>query len=67
MTIRNLPLTVGYRHDRPVGHITLDTEVEKTILKGAMFVLMPSIVRSEIKGDEIIELTLLALPASEGG
>lgn len=66
MTIYKVPLTVGYRHDKIVGHITLDTEIEDILLMGGMFVITPSIVE-KFKRNEIIEITLLPLPASEGG
>ena len=72
MTIHKVPLTVGYRRDKVMGYITLDTEIEQIMLKGGMFVLSPSIMRpmrigDESLGGEIIEITLLPLPASEGG
>lgn len=67
MTIRNVPLTVGFSHSNVVGSITLTPEVEKLMIKGALFVLSPSIVHDRTQGDEIMELTLLPLPASEKG
>jgi hypothetical protein len=68
MAIHKVPLTVGYRHNKIVGHITIDPEIENILLMGGMFVLCPSIVEGELnKPNEIIELTLLPLPASEGG
>jgi hypothetical protein len=67
MTIHKVPLTVGYRKDKIVGHITIDPEIEAIMLKGGMFVLAPSIMRPMNRNDEIIEMTLLPLPASEGG
>jgi hypothetical protein len=66
MTIHKVPLTVGYRHNKIIGHITLDTEIENIMLMGGMFVITPSIVE-RVKRNEIIEITLLPLPASEGG
>lgn len=67
MAIHKVPLTVGYRHNKIVGHITIDPEVEKILLKGGLFVLMPSIINSNTMCDEIIELTLLPLPATAKG
>lgn len=66
MTIHKVPLTVGYSHTKLVGSITLDTEIEDIMLMGGMFVLSPSIVE-KFKRNEIIEITLIPLPASEGG
>ncbi len=67
MTIHKVPLTVGFRKDKVIGYITIDSEIEAVMLKGGLFVLSPSIIKQSLRDDEIVEITLLPLPASEGG
>jgi len=67
MAVHKVPLTVGFRKDKTVGYITIDPEIEAIMLQGGMFVLAPSVVKKYLRDDEIIEITLLPLPASEGG
>lgn len=68
MAVFKVPLTVGFRHNKIIGHITIDPEIENILLMGGMFVLCPSMVEGGInKPNEIIEITLLPLPNSERG
>lgn len=68
MAIERVPLTVGYSHTNVVGNISLTPEIERMLVKGSMYVLAASILRSERRsGDRVVELTLLPLPISEKG
>lgn len=66
MPIHKVPLTVGFSHTKVIGSITLDPELENNLIDGLMYVLSASVVKTNTPGrPEIMELTLLPLPASE--